>query len=149
MSYLICFSTLIIAITNYNLNKPLFNGLILLLLFLFWITGFYEKIKVTNDYILFENAHLIPFFNRGKKYIYSEIDSIELEGKTKKKDFMKYQYLSVILPGFFLINNIIKVNLKTNNLSTHLSEISQEEFTAIFHLLNQKANDRFTVKLSI
>ncbi|MBK8089289.1 MAG: hypothetical protein IPK31_15855 [Chitinophagaceae bacterium] len=148
ISYLLCFTTLVISTYNYNLNRPLFSGLIILLVFLFWITGFYEKIEVTNDNIVFENTHLIPFFKRSKKYKYSEIDSIELEGKLRKRDFLNYQYLSLILPGFIIVNNTIKVNLKSNTSFTQLSQISQEELLIVFSLLKQKSKNNFAVKIS-
>lgn len=146
--YGLCTLVLIISLINFSENRLLFSLLLISLAFLYWITGFYDEVIISESEIQIVNAHLIPFFKRTKCYSFATIDLVTINAKYKNKDYSYYQYLSFVLPGFFLINNSISFRIKDGSTQKHITQLTKQQLEKISILLKRRSNDLVKVELS-
>ncbi len=145
--YGLCTVVLIVSLSNFNENRVLFSILIMLLVFFYWITGFYDEVVVTDSELKISNAHLIPVFRKNKCYPFDIIDLITIEAKYRSKDYFYYQYLSSQLPGFFLTTNCISIQFKDGSHKNHITQLSQQQLDNISTFLKRESKDCIKIKM--
>jgi hypothetical protein len=125
-SFFFCLVILFFCLLKYYYNSTFFFIVILLTICMAWISGYYDGIVLYENRIEIVNRHLVPIFSRVKIVKFETIKEINFKNTYYKRDFYRNQIMSLILPGFSIINNSMEFFFNNGEKKVFTSQIQGE-----------------------